>query len=106
MDLATDLTEPARMPNATDILLEADVQRLGRALYQRLRGKKPGLFDPDFWQGLMLDWSMRCPRFSPASRSHVTPANISSPAGANFRLDWALLCARRKIRWRRRSPPS
>jgi RHH-type proline utilization regulon transcriptional repressor/proline dehydrogenase/delta 1-pyrroline-5-carboxylate dehydrogenase len=59
MDLATDLTEPARMPNATDILLEADVQRLGRALYQRLRGKKPGLFDPDFWQGLMLDWAMR-----------------------------------------------
>ena len=48
-------------PDGGDILFEHDVQRLGRTLFQRLTGKKPGIFDAAFWQGLMLDWSMRDP---------------------------------------------
>src|ERR1700677_2553117 len=46
------------LPDAADILLERDVQRLGRALYQKLKGEKPGVFDPAYWQGLPLDWTM------------------------------------------------
>src|SRR5476651_1507087 len=58
MDLATELPQ---LPDATDILLERDVQRLGRALHQRLRGQTPGLFEAAYWQGLLLDWAMRDP---------------------------------------------
>ena len=56
MDPAPDLP---RLPNAGDILLEGEVQKLGRSLHQRLRHKSPGVFDPAFWQGLVLDWAMR-----------------------------------------------
>jgi RHH-type proline utilization regulon transcriptional repressor/proline dehydrogenase/delta 1-pyrroline-5-carboxylate dehydrogenase len=58
MDLDTELP---RLPDAMDILLERDVQRLGHALHQRLRGKTPGLFEAAYWQGLLLDWAMRDP---------------------------------------------
>ena len=44
---------------AAEILFEHDVQRLGRALHQRLRGEKPGLFEAAYWQALLLDWTMR-----------------------------------------------
>jgi RHH-type transcriptional regulator, proline utilization regulon repressor / proline dehydrogenase / delta 1-pyrroline-5-carboxylate dehydrogenase len=61
MDLATESPRPPQGADATDILLERDVQRLGRALHQRLRGKRPGLFDAAYWQGLLLDRAMRDP---------------------------------------------
>ncbi|HEV3272361.1 MAG TPA: proline dehydrogenase family protein [Candidatus Methylacidiphilales bacterium] len=54
-------TESPLLREAADILLEGDVQRLGRALHQRLRGRKPGLFDAAYWQGLLLDRAMRDP---------------------------------------------
>src|ERR1700683_4486204 len=59
MDLTSELPQLPQMPMATDILFEADVQRLGRMLHQQLRGKTPGLFDAAYWQGLMMDWAMR-----------------------------------------------
>ncbi len=37
------------------------MQRLGRTLHERLDGKKAGLFNAEYWQGLMLDWAMRDP---------------------------------------------
>ena len=58
MELATDFPQ---MPDASDILLEHDIQRLGHTLFQRLQGRKPGLFEAAYWQGLLLDWSMRDP---------------------------------------------
>jgi RHH-type proline utilization regulon transcriptional repressor/proline dehydrogenase/delta 1-pyrroline-5-carboxylate dehydrogenase len=58
MDLASELPH---LPDATDILLERDVQRLGRALHQRLRGQTPGIFEAAYWQGLLLDGAMRDP---------------------------------------------
>src|SRR5476651_495545 len=61
MDLDTELPGLPQFPDAADILLERDVQRLGRALHQRLRGKAPGLFEAAYWQGLLLDWAMRDP---------------------------------------------
>jgi len=67
MDLDTELPGLPHLPDAADILLEGDVQRLGRALHQRLRGQTPGLpglsglFDAAYWQGLLLDWAMRDP---------------------------------------------
>jgi RHH-type proline utilization regulon transcriptional repressor/proline dehydrogenase/delta 1-pyrroline-5-carboxylate dehydrogenase len=61
MDLATELPHLSRLPDAADILLERDVQRLGRALHQRLRGKTPGPFETAYWRGLLLDWAMRDP---------------------------------------------
>jgi len=58
MDLAPELPH---LPDAMDILLERDVQRLGRTLHQRLHGKKLGLFDAAYWQALLLDRAMRDP---------------------------------------------
>src|SRR5271163_1371463 len=58
MDPSTALPD---LPNASDILLERDIQRLGRALHQKLKGEKPGIFTPAYWQGLVLDWAMGDP---------------------------------------------
>ena len=58
MDLVTELPH---LPEATEILLEHDIQRLGRSLHERLRGKSPGLFEAAYWQGLLLDRAMRDP---------------------------------------------
>ncbi len=54
------VTEPPQttMPDANEILFEGDVQRMGRALFQGLRGKSPGLFEAAYWQGLLMDWAM------------------------------------------------
>jgi RHH-type transcriptional regulator, proline utilization regulon repressor / proline dehydrogenase / delta 1-pyrroline-5-carboxylate dehydrogenase len=61
MDLATDLPGLSPMPDAADILLEHEVQCLGRTLHQRLKGKTPGLFEAAYWQGLVLDRAMHDP---------------------------------------------
>ena len=61
MDVAPDLSPLSALPDAMDILLEGDVQLLGRKLHQQLQGDKPGIFDPAYWQGIMLDWTMRDP---------------------------------------------
>jgi len=61
MDVVTQLSPVAQIPDATDILIEGDVQRLGREFHQRLASKKPGLFEAAFWQGLVLDRAMRDP---------------------------------------------
>jgi len=53
--------ESVLLPDASDIVLERDIQRLGRALHQRLKGKSPGLFTAAYWQGLLLDWAIRDP---------------------------------------------
>jgi RHH-type proline utilization regulon transcriptional repressor/proline dehydrogenase/delta 1-pyrroline-5-carboxylate dehydrogenase len=58
MDPAAEIPD---LPDPLAILAERDIQRLGRALHQRLQGKTPGLFDAAYWQGLMLDWTMRDP---------------------------------------------
>ena len=54
-------TENSPLPAADDILLEHDVQRLGRELHSRLKGKSPGIFEAAYWQGLLLDRAMRDP---------------------------------------------
>jgi len=61
MDHDTELSELPRLPDAADILLERDVQRLGRVLHPQLRGEKPGLFEAAYWQGMLLDRAMRDP---------------------------------------------
>jgi len=43
------------LPDAADILLEHDVQRLGRELHSKLKGRTPGFFDAAYWQELLLD---------------------------------------------------
>ena len=53
--------ENSPLPAADDILFEHDVQRLGRDLHGRLKGKSPGLFEAAYWQGLLLDRAMRDP---------------------------------------------
>jgi RHH-type proline utilization regulon transcriptional repressor/proline dehydrogenase/delta 1-pyrroline-5-carboxylate dehydrogenase len=47
--------------NASDILLEHDIQRLGRALHESLKGKTPGIFQAAYWQGWLLERTMRDP---------------------------------------------
>jgi RHH-type transcriptional regulator, proline utilization regulon repressor / proline dehydrogenase / delta 1-pyrroline-5-carboxylate dehydrogenase len=61
MDPATEPSHLPGLPDAADILLEGDVQKVGRALHQRLRGKSPGIFEAAYWQGLLIDWAMRDP---------------------------------------------
>ena len=61
MDVAPDSPLLSALPDATDILLEADVQRLGRALHRQLGGGRPGILDPAYWQGLVLERTMRDP---------------------------------------------
>ena len=47
--------------DASDILLERDIQRLGLTLHQRLGGKAAGFFQPAYWQGLLMDWALQDP---------------------------------------------
>jgi RHH-type transcriptional regulator, proline utilization regulon repressor / proline dehydrogenase / delta 1-pyrroline-5-carboxylate dehydrogenase len=61
MDQDNELAGLPDLPDAGDILVERDVQRLGRALHQRLRGRKPGFFEAAYWQALLLDRAMRDP---------------------------------------------
>jgi RHH-type proline utilization regulon transcriptional repressor/proline dehydrogenase/delta 1-pyrroline-5-carboxylate dehydrogenase len=63
MDYSTDVLPLSGLPDAADILLESDVQRLGRSLYQKLQGKSPGIFEAAYWEGLLLDRTMRDPLF-------------------------------------------
>src|SRR5277367_771077 len=53
--------ENTHLPAADDILLEHDVQRLGRELHGRIKGKSPGIFEAAYWQGLLLDRAMGDP---------------------------------------------
>ncbi len=55
MEGATALNSLSPMPDAAEILLESDIQRLGRSLHQRLKGKTPSLFDAAYWQELLLE---------------------------------------------------
>jgi RHH-type proline utilization regulon transcriptional repressor/proline dehydrogenase/delta 1-pyrroline-5-carboxylate dehydrogenase len=55
------VTELPHLPDPSEILLERDVQRLGRAFHQKLKGRKPGIFESAYWQGLVMDWAMRDP---------------------------------------------
>ena len=61
MDPASDSTELPQLPDAAEILFERDIQRLGRALHQRLGSKSPGVFEAAYWQGLVLERTMRDP---------------------------------------------
>jgi RHH-type proline utilization regulon transcriptional repressor/proline dehydrogenase/delta 1-pyrroline-5-carboxylate dehydrogenase len=49
------------LPDASDILLERDIQRLGRTLHQRLGGKAVSFFRPAYWEGLLMDWALKDP---------------------------------------------
>jgi RHH-type proline utilization regulon transcriptional repressor/proline dehydrogenase/delta 1-pyrroline-5-carboxylate dehydrogenase len=48
-------------PDVSDVLLEHEIQKLGRRLHQQLRHHEPGLFQAAYWQALLLDWAMRDP---------------------------------------------
>lgn len=36
---------------------EQDIQQLGRQIFERMKGEKPGLFDA--WSGKLMDWAMK-----------------------------------------------
>jgi len=48
-------------PDAADILMERDIQRLGHTLHQRLGGKAASFFRPAYWKRLLMDWALRDP---------------------------------------------
>ena len=58
MDPAPENSHP---PAADGILLEHDIQRLGRELHGRIKGKSPGIFQASYWKGLLMDGAMRDP---------------------------------------------
>ncbi|MCY3021975.1 MAG: proline dehydrogenase family protein [Planctomycetota bacterium] len=39
--------------------LETEIQSFGLDLWKRISGEVPGLFNKDYWQGLVLEWAMR-----------------------------------------------
>jgi len=43
--------------------LETEIQAYGVELWKRIAGVAPGLFNRDYWQGLILEWAMRDPSF-------------------------------------------
>jgi RHH-type proline utilization regulon transcriptional repressor/proline dehydrogenase/delta 1-pyrroline-5-carboxylate dehydrogenase len=61
MDPAPESPGLPQLPDASEILFERDIQRLGRALHQRLEGRTPGVFEAAYWQGLVLERTMRDP---------------------------------------------
>ncbi len=43
--------------------IDVEILELGEDVWQRTQGEVPGLFDKDYWQGLMLEWVMKDPEF-------------------------------------------
>jgi len=43
--------------------LDTEIQAFGSDLWKRIAGEAPGLFNRDYWQGLILEWAMRDPEF-------------------------------------------
>jgi hypothetical protein len=43
--------------------LEPEIQACGLELWKRIAGQAPGVFNRDYWQGLILEWAMRDPVF-------------------------------------------
>jgi RHH-type proline utilization regulon transcriptional repressor/proline dehydrogenase/delta 1-pyrroline-5-carboxylate dehydrogenase len=39
------------------------ILKLGREIWDDMRGEVPGIFDKDFWQGRILEWAMKDPSF-------------------------------------------
>ena len=38
---------------------EAEVQKLGKEIFERMKGETPGIFDTSWWSGKLMDWAMR-----------------------------------------------
>mgnify|MGYP003349659300 CR=1 FL=1 len=38
---------------------EDAVQKLGRDIFERMKGETPGIFDTSWWSGKLMDWSMK-----------------------------------------------
>jgi RHH-type proline utilization regulon transcriptional repressor/proline dehydrogenase/delta 1-pyrroline-5-carboxylate dehydrogenase len=55
------MTDVMRPPPAAS--LEAEIQRIGADLWERIRGEVPGIFNKGYWQGKILDWAMADPSF-------------------------------------------
>ncbi len=43
--------------------LNAQVLKLGKAVWREMQGEVPGVFNKDFWQGRILEWAMQDPSF-------------------------------------------
>lgn len=46
-----------------DFQLDARILRVGKSIWDRMRGEVPGVFDKDYWQGRILEWAMDDPQF-------------------------------------------
>src|SRR5262245_61381289 len=42
---------------------DAAILELGKALWKEMQGEVPGVFNKDFWQGRLLEWTMKDPSF-------------------------------------------
>ncbi|MFW6053225.1 MAG: hypothetical protein ACOC9J_00255, partial [Persicimonas sp.] len=38
---------------------EKQIIKLGKEIFERMKGEKPSVFKKDFWSGKMMDWSMK-----------------------------------------------
>ncbi|MBI5496192.1 MAG: bifunctional proline dehydrogenase/L-glutamate gamma-semialdehyde dehydrogenase [Deltaproteobacteria bacterium] len=43
--------------------LEEQVQKLGKEIFERMKGETPGIFDTSWWSGKLMDWAMQDEQF-------------------------------------------
>lgn len=55
------MLELKKAPSPQEI--EAAIAVMGAALWKRMQGEVPGIFNADFWQGKLMEWAMRDPEF-------------------------------------------
>ncbi|MDP2345130.1 MAG: proline dehydrogenase family protein [Deltaproteobacteria bacterium] len=48
--------------NKPDVL-DQEIQRAGAALFAKMKGETPGVFNKAYWEGAILEWAMKDPAF-------------------------------------------
>lgn len=43
--------------------LDQEIQQAGAALFERMKGETPGVFNKAYWEGAILEWAMKDPGF-------------------------------------------
>ncbi len=44
-------------------LLDQEIQKAGAALFEKMKGETPGVFNKAYWEGAILEWAMKDPGF-------------------------------------------
>ncbi|MEW5852156.1 MAG: proline dehydrogenase family protein [Myxococcota bacterium] len=61
--MATSTVPPPAKGTPASPQQEEAVRKLGRELFDLMKGETPGIFDKGFWTGKVMDWAMKDERF-------------------------------------------